>query len=236
MAQSPCFYSPCWFPVVSLPFPFTYLETLLWRDAIPSTLAPGYSWTDLPLSIPSPFPPHPKFPTPWGFPELNMRLTKTTSRFRLTRSGTVSSSNKRHDPTKGIFYNKFKFQIYIFWKSLFSIASIIFFFVKIGLTRQSYVSIRNNLKMLRKWSDKMIEKAEGKSFKVSRPPLAYFSKPCLGYGGSCCLINQVGHVTCLLLYPGGGESHTTPRPFPQQRIGSSPDKWEDFAFLKDYKI
>ncbi len=79
----------------------------------------------------------------------------------------------------------------------------------------------------------MIEKAEGNSFKVSRPPLAYFSKPCLGYGGSCCLINQVGHVTCLFLYPGGGggESHTTPRPFPQQRIGSSPDKWEDIAFL-----
>ncbi len=32
--------------------------------------------------------PDSKFPTPWGFPELNVRLTKTTSRSRLTRSGT----------------------------------------------------------------------------------------------------------------------------------------------------
>ncbi len=45
-------------------FPPTYLETLLWRDAIPSTLAPGCSQTDLPLPIPSPYPSHSKFPTP----------------------------------------------------------------------------------------------------------------------------------------------------------------------------
>ncbi len=40
-------------------FPLTYLETLLWRDVIPSTLAPGCSPTGLPFPIPSPSPPHP---------------------------------------------------------------------------------------------------------------------------------------------------------------------------------
>ncbi len=72
----------------SLPFPFTYLETLL------GVIGSSPPWSQAackltPLSIPSPFPPHSKFPTPWGFPELNMRLTKTTSRIRLTRFGTV---------------------------------------------------------------------------------------------------------------------------------------------------
>ncbi len=40
--------------------------------------------------IPSPFPPHSKIPTPRGFPELNVRLTKTTLQIRLTRSRTNS--------------------------------------------------------------------------------------------------------------------------------------------------
>jgi hypothetical protein len=73
--------------------PTSLLLTVLgnppWCDRIPSTLVLGCSYTDLPLSIPSPFPSYPKFPTPWGSLELNMRLTKTTSRIRLSWSGTL---------------------------------------------------------------------------------------------------------------------------------------------------
>jgi hypothetical protein len=70
-------------------FPLTYLETLLWHDAIPSTLAPGCSQTDLPLPIPSPFPPH-TLPIPNSQqPRSIVLLTKTTSRARLPRSGTM---------------------------------------------------------------------------------------------------------------------------------------------------
>jgi hypothetical protein len=52
------------------------------------------SFSSPPHSLPilSPFPTCSKFQTPRGSPELNMRLTKTTLRFRLTRSGTVSSA------------------------------------------------------------------------------------------------------------------------------------------------
>jgi hypothetical protein len=89
MAQSPCLLLPLPIPCCSNP---TSLGNPPWRDRIPSTLAPGYLQTDLPLPIPSPFPPHSKFPSPWGFPELNMRLTKTTSRTRLARSGTLLST------------------------------------------------------------------------------------------------------------------------------------------------
>ncbi len=44
MAQSPLsFYSPCQFPVASVPILFYLLGNPPWRDRIPSTLAPGYS-------------------------------------------------------------------------------------------------------------------------------------------------------------------------------------------------
>ncbi len=79
MAQFPFFTplaSSLWIP---LPFPFTYFETLLWRDAILSTLAPGCSQTDLPLTIASPFPPIPNSQCLRSI----VRLTKTTSRSRL---------------------------------------------------------------------------------------------------------------------------------------------------------
>ncbi len=79
------FASLFWFPFASLPFPFTYLETLL--DVIGSR--PPWSQVARKLISPFPSPPHSKIPTPWGFPELNMCLTKTTSRIRLTRSGTT---------------------------------------------------------------------------------------------------------------------------------------------------
>jgi hypothetical protein len=49
---------------------------------------PPWSQVARKLISPFPSPPHSKFPTPWGSPELNMRLTRTTSRIRLTRSGT----------------------------------------------------------------------------------------------------------------------------------------------------
>ncbi len=76
------FASLFWFPFASLPFPFTYLETLL--DVIGSR--PPWSQVAHKLISPSPSPPHSKIPTSWGFPELNVRLTKTTSQIWLTRS------------------------------------------------------------------------------------------------------------------------------------------------------
>ncbi len=42
-----------------------------------------------PFPSPSPYTPLSKIPTPWGFPELNMHITKTTSRTWLTRSSTL---------------------------------------------------------------------------------------------------------------------------------------------------
>jgi hypothetical protein len=76
-------------PSVPLPFPFNYLESHLLHGAIPSTLAPGSSQTDLPFPISSPFPPYSKFLTARGFPKLIVRLTKATSQSRLPWSGTV---------------------------------------------------------------------------------------------------------------------------------------------------
>jgi hypothetical protein len=72
-------------PLANFPFPLvplTYLESLLLCGAIPSTLIPGCSWTDLPLPIPTPFPPHSNFPTPGFFGSI-VRPTKTTSRSGL---------------------------------------------------------------------------------------------------------------------------------------------------------
>ncbi len=54
-AQFPFFAPLAGFLLVPLSIPFTYLESLLLCGAIPSTLAPACSWTDLPLPIPSPF-------------------------------------------------------------------------------------------------------------------------------------------------------------------------------------
>jgi hypothetical protein len=82
------FASLFWFPFAPLPFPFSYLETLL--DVIGSR--PPWSQVARKLISPSPSPPHSKIPTPWGFPELNVRLTKTTSRIWLTRSRTLQLS------------------------------------------------------------------------------------------------------------------------------------------------
>ncbi len=85
MAQSPCLLLPLSFTpltnslLLQSHFSFTYLETLL--DVIGSR--PPWPQVTCKLTSPFPSPPHSKFPTPRGYPELNMRLTKTTSRFRL---------------------------------------------------------------------------------------------------------------------------------------------------------
>jgi hypothetical protein len=68
------------------PFVSLYLlETLL---AVIGSRPP---WSQVARKLISPFPspPHSKIQTPWGFPELNMRLTKTTSQIWLTESRTV---------------------------------------------------------------------------------------------------------------------------------------------------
>jgi hypothetical protein len=54
MEQFPFFTPLASSLLAPLPFLFTYLESLLWRDAIPSALAPGCSQTDLPLPNPTP--------------------------------------------------------------------------------------------------------------------------------------------------------------------------------------
>ncbi len=60
MAQFPLFTPLAGSLLTPLPFPFTYLESLFLRDAIPSTLAQ----VARKLTSPSPFPPHSKFPAP----------------------------------------------------------------------------------------------------------------------------------------------------------------------------
>ncbi len=78
----PLFYSPCKFPVnfPSIPFYLLGNPPLAW--SVPVHLDPR-------LLVNWPPPPHSKFPTPRGFPEPIVRLTKTTSRSRLPWSGTV---------------------------------------------------------------------------------------------------------------------------------------------------
>jgi hypothetical protein len=50
-----------------------------------------------PFPSPSPYTPLSKIPTPWGSPELNMNITKTTSRTWLTRSSTPPMWNLPYD-------------------------------------------------------------------------------------------------------------------------------------------
>ncbi len=89
MAQTHLFSPLAGTPLIPLWFPFTYLESLSLCGAILSTLAPGCSWTDLPFHNPPQSLPIPNSRLP-GFPQQAMRLTKTTSRSRLPRSGTVN--------------------------------------------------------------------------------------------------------------------------------------------------
>jgi hypothetical protein len=46
-----------------------------------------------PFPSPNPYTPHSKIPTPWGFPDPNIHLTKTTSRIWVTRSSTRRNSH-----------------------------------------------------------------------------------------------------------------------------------------------
>jgi hypothetical protein len=86
MAQSPCFLLPLSdSPLLLFHFPLlTWKPSLIWYD--PVHLGPRLLVNWSPHFHPLP---NSKIPTPWGFPELNMRLTKTTSRIQLKRSGTV---------------------------------------------------------------------------------------------------------------------------------------------------
>ncbi len=64
-----------------------------------------------PFPSPPPYTPHSKILTPWGFPELNMHITKTTSRSWLPRSSTHSPLSKLPQHNNHIvlnlkYYNK----------------------------------------------------------------------------------------------------------------------------------
>ncbi len=100
MAQSPCFYSPCWIPFAPFFVPFTYLETLL---AVTGSVHLGLrllvNWPPLP----QPFP----IPSPLQIPntQVTKRLTMTTSIIRLLLSGTVLLFFVLHVSQPIIFYS-----------------------------------------------------------------------------------------------------------------------------------
>jgi hypothetical protein len=92
MTHSPCFIiSPCWFPLLSFPIPFTYLETLL---AVTGSVHLG-------LCLLVNWPPHfpslahipltPKSQPPPGFLTSKYTFLRMASRTWLTRSSTVLS-------------------------------------------------------------------------------------------------------------------------------------------------
>ncbi len=83
------FLIPLWPPLVSL----YLLGTLL---AVIGSCPPRSQVARKlisPFLSPSPYTPLSKILTPWGFPELNMHITKTTSRNWLTRSSTVKTQD-----------------------------------------------------------------------------------------------------------------------------------------------
>ncbi len=91
VVQSPCFLLPLSLSLWSLFISLYLLGTLL--AAIGSCLP----WSQVarklisPFPSPSPYTPLSKIPTPWGFPELNMHITKTISRTWFTRSSTLGN-------------------------------------------------------------------------------------------------------------------------------------------------
>jgi hypothetical protein len=86
--QSPCFL----FPLSSLPLPpfvsLYLLGTLLAMIGSCSPQSQVARKLISPFPFPTPYTPHSKILTPWGFPELNIHYTKTTSRTWVTRSRT----------------------------------------------------------------------------------------------------------------------------------------------------
>jgi hypothetical protein len=96
MAQFPCFLLSLFQFLFCLPSVSLYLlGTLL--AVIGSR--PPWSQVARKLISPFPYPPHSKIPTPWGFHELNVCLTKTTSQIWLTRSRTVDVVKCRRLPS-----------------------------------------------------------------------------------------------------------------------------------------
>jgi hypothetical protein len=96
MAQFPFFTPLASFPVSSLSIPFYLLgiPPFAWCD--PVHLGPRLlvNWPPPPHSIPIPSPF--QFPNPPSFPKLIVRLTKTTSRSRLSWSGTRRNATCCH--------------------------------------------------------------------------------------------------------------------------------------------
>jgi hypothetical protein len=89
VVQSPCFllfpfFIPFWSPFVSLYLLGTLLAVI---GSCPPRSQVACKLIS-PFPYPSPYTPLSKIPTPWGLPELNMHITKTTSRTWLTRSST----------------------------------------------------------------------------------------------------------------------------------------------------
>jgi hypothetical protein len=88
--QSPCFLLSS-FPI---PFcsPFISLYLLGTLLAVIGSSPPRSQVAHKlisPFPSPCPYTPHSKIPTPWGLPDPNIHITKTTSRNWLTRSSTL---------------------------------------------------------------------------------------------------------------------------------------------------
>ncbi len=90
----------------AFPFPYSFLPPLVSLYLLGTLLAvigscPPRSQVARklisPFPSPSPYTPRSKIPTPLGFPELNMHITKTTSRTWLTRSRTLPPQTKKEN-------------------------------------------------------------------------------------------------------------------------------------------
>jgi hypothetical protein len=75
---------------------------------------PPWSQVACKLISPFPSPPHSKIPTSWGFPELNMRLAKTTLRIRLPRSGTIIIISFHRAGSEAVKESKYLFSLVYF--------------------------------------------------------------------------------------------------------------------------
>ncbi len=84
--QFPCFLCSFLYPFCS--------PLLTWNPPCCDRIRPPQSQVARKLISPfphsTPYTPHSEILTPWGFPELNIHFTKTTSRTWVTRSSTIS--------------------------------------------------------------------------------------------------------------------------------------------------
>ncbi len=93
----PCFLFPFSLSLL-LPFVSLYFPLLTWNPPCCDRICPPQSQVARKLISPfphsTPYTPHSKIPTPWGFPELNIHFTKTTSQTWVTRSSTLLDPRK----------------------------------------------------------------------------------------------------------------------------------------------